>query len=168
MINSDTQVHHTGCVTMYAYLSIISRSSRLAFLSICPHSVFLPNACTSLDRSNGLGFVDPVGRGTLSRALETLPDFCIDEETTNNQIDRRNGLRSQRLSNAGPEETKGRLEIRNPKHEALNKFKIPMLECSKRNYSMILVCCLDHLDFGNSNLFRISIFGFSILDISSR
>ena len=40
-------------------------------------------------------------------------------------------------------------QIRNPKHEALNKYKILILKCSKRNYSKKLVCCFGHSDFGN-------------------
>jgi len=55
-----------------------------------------------------------------------------------------------------------RTQIRNTRPEARNKYKIRILKCSKRNYSKGLVRCFGHLDFGDSNLFRISIFGFRI------
>jgi hypothetical protein len=53
-------------------------------------------------------------------------------------------------------------QIRNTKPEARNKYKIRILKCSKHDYSKRVVRCFGHLDLGNSNLFRISIFGFRI------
>jgi hypothetical protein len=47
-------------------------------------------------------------------------------------------------------------KIRNPKPEARNKYKIQILQCSKCDSSKSFVWCFGHLDFGNSNLFRIS------------
>ena len=55
-----------------------------------------------------------------------------------------------------------RTKILNPKSEARNKYQIQIFKCSKRNQLKTYVCCFGHLDFGNLNLFRISIFGFRI------
>ena len=58
-------------------------------------------------------------------------------------------------------------EIRNTKSEIRNKFKIRMFKIQNmKAYFGVDVCsCFEHLDFGHSNLFRISIFEFLIFNL---
>ena len=61
------------------------------------------------------------------------------------------------------------VNIRISNIEIINKFKFRIFQCSKLGFVMrIVVFRLDHLNFGASDLFRISCFGFRIFNLKKQ